>query len=125
MQALTREWVQKAEEDLTAAQLLRQNDKLFANIICFHCQQCAEKYLKSLLQETGQPVPKTHDLVRLLTDLLPQFPTLRSISRGLEPLNKYAIDSRYPGYRATARNATTALRWAEKIRSVVRELLEI
>jgi HEPN domain-containing protein len=26
--------------------------------VCFHCQQCAEKYLKGLLEEHGHAVPK-------------------------------------------------------------------
>jgi uncharacterized protein len=51
--------------------------------VCFHCQQCAEKYLKALMEELGLPVPKTHDLDLLLRALLPHHPTLRSLRRGL------------------------------------------
>lgn len=42
----------------------------------FHCQQAAEKYLKALLHENGLAVPKTHDLEKLLGDLLPHDATL-------------------------------------------------
>ena len=41
--------------------------------VCFHCQQAAEKYLKALLQDLREPIPHTHDLVRLLNLLLPHL----------------------------------------------------
>jgi HEPN domain-containing protein len=39
--------------------------------VCFHCQQCVEKYLKALMEELGHTVPKTHFLDHLLTALKP------------------------------------------------------
>jgi hypothetical protein len=38
------------------------------NIVCFWCQQSAEKYLKGLMVELDGSVPKVHDLDRLLAD---------------------------------------------------------
>ncbi|MDR0598605.1 MAG: HEPN domain-containing protein, partial [Treponema sp.] len=35
-------------------------------MICFHCQQAAEKYLKGFLVFKGIEFPKTHDLAALL-----------------------------------------------------------
>lgn len=67
------------------------------NGVCFHCQQCAEKYLKALLEELGQPVPRTHNLDDVLTLLLPSHGTLRSLKRGLIFLTRFAVDTRYPG----------------------------
>ncbi len=47
---LIKEWVLKAEEDyLTVEELYKMHARRFAAIICFHAQQCAEKYLKALL----------------------------------------------------------------------------
>ena len=52
MNELTKEWVEKAEEDFDVADtLLYGRDVPLAAAICFHCQQCAEKYLKAYLQE--------------------------------------------------------------------------
>jgi len=34
--------------------------------VCFHAQQCAEKYLKAFLEERNMSFGKTHDLVVLL-----------------------------------------------------------
>ena len=93
--------------------------------VCFHCQQCAEKYLKGLLVELGLAVPKTHDLVRLLTVLLLHFPSLRPLRRGLQFLTNFAVVTRYPGGKAEKRQAVAALRWAERVRTAVRTLLGI
>ena len=67
MKATTREWVEKAEADYDAALLLRPSRKRHArDIVCFHLQQCVEKYLKARLEEAGLSFPKTHDLEQLL-----------------------------------------------------------
>lgn len=39
-------WQQKANEDLAVAEELRDLGTGHFGIICFHCQQAAEKYLK-------------------------------------------------------------------------------
>ncbi len=91
--------------------------------MCFHCQQCVEKYLKGLLEELGLTVPKTHDLGHLLADLIPRYPSLRSLRRGLVSLTAFAVRARYPGMSATKRQATSALGWADLVRTSVRALL--
>ena len=50
MKPLTKEWVKKAERDFTSANRewrARKNPNYDG--LCFHCQQCAEKYLKACL----------------------------------------------------------------------------
>jgi HEPN domain-containing protein len=68
-------------------------------------------------------VPKTHDLIRLVKLLLPQHPRLRGLQRGLEFLTDFAVDTRYPGDNATKRQATSAERWAGKVREACRQIL--
>jgi HEPN domain-containing protein len=91
-------------------------------VVCFHCQQGAEKYLKGLLEELGLTIPKTHHLDDLLTRLLPHHSSLR---RGLLFLTNFAVGIRYPGDNATKRQATSALRWGDRVRTVARALLGI
>jgi HEPN domain-containing protein len=91
--------------------------------VCFHCQQCAEKYLKGLLEELGLPVPKIHYLDLLLDALVSHHPTLRSLRRGMLFLTVFAVDTRYPGNSASKRQAVAALRWAERVRHAPRVLL--
>jgi HEPN domain-containing protein len=93
--------------------------------VCFHCQQCAEKHLKALLEELGLPVPKTHDCIRLLTVILPYHASLRPLRRGLAFLTNFAVAVRYPGDRAKKREAQAALRWASRVRSIARAALRI
>ncbi len=95
----------------------------FNDLICFHCQQAAEKYLKALLQERGVKAPRTHDLQDLLSLLLPHDPTLRPLARGLLFLNPFAVDYRYPGENASRRQAQAAIRWAQKVRDELRKHL--
>lgn len=123
MKRATREWVRKAEADHLAATALAAASDPHHDAVCFHCQQSAEKYLKALLEEAGQPVPKTHDLDRLLALLRPTHSGLAQLRRGLMVLTEYGVDVRYPGFRATKRQAASAARWAAKVRDACRALL--
>jgi HEPN domain-containing protein len=91
--------------------------------VCFHCQQCAEKYLKAVLHELGVAFSKTHDLEGLLDLLLPHHSALGRFRRGLRFLTEFAVDPRYPLMRTTKRQAASALRWAGKLRLACRNLL--
>src|SRR5579872_1449441 len=72
MKKTTREWVKKAEQDYVVAKQTSRSKVPVHDSVCFHCQQCAEKYLKGLMAELGISVPKTHDLELLETTRLDQ-----------------------------------------------------
>lgn len=48
--------------------------------VCFHAQQCAEKYLKAKLCEADIPFGKVHDLVYLLNAAIFAEPDWKKIS---------------------------------------------
>src|SRR3954447_20055421 len=125
MKRSTAAWVRKAEDDWCGANALARQRPPVHDLVCFHCQQSAEKYLKALLEELALPVPKTHDLVRLGTLLRPHHPGLKSVYRGLPLLTRYAVTARYPGFTATKRQAVAAVRWADRVREAARRLLRI
>jgi HEPN domain-containing protein/predicted nucleotidyltransferase len=125
MKRTTAGWVEKAEEDFALARLARRSKKPLHDSVCYHCQQCAEKYLKALLEELGISVSKTHKLKGLLTRLEVDHPTLRFLRRGVGFLDKFAVDPRYPGMNASKRKAIAAFRWAGKVRGEARRLLRI
>lgn len=50
MKRHTAKWVLKAEDDIESARTLAALAKPKRDVVCFHCQQAAEKYLKALLQ---------------------------------------------------------------------------
>ena len=61
--AIVLEWVVKAENDLlNAAHTLKLGRRCPTDTVCFHAQQCAEKYVKALLVFRGVDFPRTHDL---------------------------------------------------------------
>ena len=126
MNPLTAEWVAKAESDLTSAlREWRARKAPNYDAACFHAQQCAEKYLKALLQEKGITFGKTHNLVSLLDVLLPSEPTWTGIRDDLRTLSEYAVDFRYPGAYATKQNAQMAIAICRDVRQRVRASLAL
>lgn len=117
--------MRKAEADHRLAVQISRGDEPFYDQMCFHCQQSVEKYLKALLEERGQSIPYTHILRDLLALLLSHHPSLRSFQRGLKFLTRFAVGTRYPGQNATKRQAQAALRWAERVRTECRTLLNV
>ncbi len=124
MKAQTAEWVAKAEGDWNAArQLNRVRKDPNYDGVCFHCQQCVEKYLKARLEEAGRSFPKTHDLIKLLgmtVAVEPQWTVLHQFVVGLNP---FAIGYRYPGLTATKADAKAAIQECRTIRRAVRTAL--
>lgn len=125
MSPLTLEWIEKAEEDYNIAELARQASRPFHNSICFHAQQCIEKYLKAWLQEADVPVPRTHDLEELLVLIEPTLPTWAQWQPDFKRVTEYAVDSRYPGDSATADDTQHAMRICDAVRQVVRASLKL
>ena len=63
---ITNEWLQIAYDDYDSARFLFDN-KLPKplEIICYHCQQSAEKSLKAFLCANDVVIPKTHEVARV------------------------------------------------------------
>ncbi len=124
--AEVRRWVEKAENDFRNAEyVLTLKENCPYDTVSYHCQQCAEKYLKALLILRGVDFPRTHDLV-VLFNLLRQIEVLNLQVHDVQPLNRYSIESRYPGdwEPVDASEANTAFAMAKNIRTIVRPLLE-
>lgn len=101
MQALTMEWIIKAEGDFATMQREMQvQDTPNYDAVCFHAQQCAEKYLKAQMQEAGIPLTRIHDLSTLLNELLVLDSTWSTLQPALETLTDFAVSYRYPGANA-------------------------
>jgi HEPN domain-containing protein len=122
--AVAAEWIAKAENDLlTATHTLTLGPRAPTDTVCFHAQQCAEKYLKALLTLRRTDFPKTHDL-EALTARLKNGPRPVLRADDLARLTRYAVIARYPGGEvlalAEARGAVAA---ARRIRRTIRTLL--
>lgn len=118
------EWIEKAEGNYHSAQvLMRQRKHLVPDVVCNQCQQCAEKYLKSLLVKHGLSFPKTHDLTQLKNLIKSVDADILLIAPALDTLNPYGIDVRYPGLQATTRDARDAVQAMKAVRKFVRAKL--
>jgi HEPN domain-containing protein len=126
MKPLTKEWVRKADGDFATAQReLRARRAPNYDAACFHAQQCAEKYLKALLQEKEIEFGKTHNLIALLDMVIDPFPLLESIRPALHMLNSFAVDFRYPGENADKELAARAVKLCMLVRRELRASLRI
>jgi HEPN domain-containing protein len=120
------QWIEKAEHDLCNAEhtLTIRDDECPFDTVCFHAQQCVEKYLKSWLISQRRDVPRSHDLVVLLN--LALVAGFRGAGpQDVQPLNRYTIEARYPGdWDPIDRlEAEQAVAMAQRFREAVRALL--
>jgi HEPN domain-containing protein len=126
MKPITREWVEKAEADFATAQReIRVRKHPNYDGVCFHCQQCAEKYLKARLQEDRVVFAKTHNLLVLLDLLLPSYQTWNVLRPDLLILNNFAVAYRYPGESTDLQTTRDAFERCKRIRAVVRKSLDL
>lgn len=125
MNPLTLEWAQKAERDYAAIALHQQTESPDYDMICFHAQQCIEKYLKAWLQEANIPLVRSHDLSALLGLILPTVPSWQSWVSDFSVIAPYAVEFRYPGKSATDRNAQHAVHICTEVRQAIRSELKL
>jgi HEPN domain-containing protein len=118
---LVRQWIGKAEEDFKNAEyVLTLEENCPVSTVCFHSQQCVEKYLKALLACWSLDVPRSHDLLelcnRIATDRRPSLS-----QEGLAVLNRYAVEARYPGDWdiISRQEAEEAFRIAQSVRETI------
>ena len=126
MNELTKEWLFKADEDIYSADLLLHAGEVpVPDYVCFHCQQCAEKYLKAYLQEHQIEFKRKHDLMPLLKLCLSLDDEFKTIKKDLSALDRYAVIVRYPGITIEVDTAEDALEAAKRVQEFVRKKLKI
>ena len=124
MKPMTAEWITKAEGDFAVMErecLVKDNPNYDG--ICFHAQQCAEKYLKARLCEANITFGKIHDLAALLDQSLDGESTWERFREDLAYLSDFAVAFRYPGESADAESASDAQRYCRRFREAAREAL--
>lgn len=125
MREITDEWVLKAEGDYRSAEaLLYQIEIPEIDAACFHCQQCAEKYVKAFLTEHNIEFPRDHDLIRLLVLCLSVDESFEVIHDYLRRLKNYGVIIRYPGLTVPLEMAHEAFENATQVREFVRKKLK-
>lgn len=126
MNPITAEWVHKAEGDFaTASRELQVSNNPNYDAVCFHAQQCIEKYFKAKLQDSNIQFVKTHDLSTLLDLILPIEITWDTLRPDLQALTVFAVAYRYPGDEADKNEAYEAVTRCEKVREILRASLSL
>jgi len=90
------EWRLLAERDMSVADhLVATMRPIPTEIIAFHCQQGAEKYLKGALVIIGEDPPYIHDLNKLCKLAIKHRPSFASISAPCTVITQFAVQPRY------------------------------
>ena len=114
------EWLELADQDEASARFLTAMRPLPIEVICFHCQQSAEKTLKAFLAKKGLDIPRTHDLLVLLDLAAAVAPVLTSLESRLIALNDFAVVVRYPAHvPLEEQDAWQALKVANEVRKEI------
>jgi len=123
MQPMTQEWIDKAEGDAQVVTALWQMAEPVYDAICFHAQQCVEKYCKAWLVESEVDFPRTHDLEALAKLCLASLTELTALLDDLRFLTSFAVEIRYPGISASRQDAEHCWQSASRARALFREHL--
>jgi len=116
------EWINKADKDIKTVEIMKEFEDL-TEIICFHCQQAVEKYLKALLIKNDYEIIKTNNIDYLLNKCL-------QVNEEFEKylgtaLSEYAVDTRYPDVRyiPTREETEEAIQLMEDIVELVKKCI--
>lgn len=120
MKKITEEWIKKAEEDYLVTTRESEAKPMVGYAICFHAQQCIEKYMKAILQEKEIEFEKIHDLGVLLEQSKDILPELIGYRDELIKLSTYAVDVRYPGFDISEKEANECVEIMRKLRQIIR-----
>ena len=124
----TKEWFDMAAVDLGVAKHL---DATYypkpLEIICYHCQQSAEKAIKTLIMYYGAEggMPKLHDLSFLLNQIKHKVSIEDRFYDYADALTPYGVAVRYPNELfLEERHVKEALQFADEIFQWVKEIVD-
>ena len=120
---IVKQWIELADNDLALAEHTAKTMwPIPHEIVCFHCQQFAEKYLKAFLVSKGQEPPYIHDLAKLTSLCEVENPVFGQIKQKCIILTEYGIQPRYPGrMQIIEEDMVRALHFAADIKTFIQE----
>lgn len=122
---VAKEWFEFARIDLESAKFLINMYPKPIEIICYHCEQSAEKYLKGYLILYGNKAEKTHDLVLLNNKCQSIDENFNNIEDECIELVPYGVQVRYPyQLEVNEEDMNNAIYSAEKIQKFIASKLK-
>jgi len=122
-----KKWILKAENDLKIAKDEILTKDPATDAICFHAQQCVEKYLKAYLIYNDKEITKTHDILFLIKQCsLIDYEFKYLLEINADSLTSYAVEIRYPDdfYFPDIQEAKEAIEICEKVKEFVNNKLK-
>ena len=111
-------WLSYAQDDLGVAKhLFNTYYPKPLSIICYHCQQAAEKAVKSLIILNGSQggMPRKHDIFLLLNQIINMVKVEEKFYDYADVLSPYGVAMRYPNELVLEeRHAKRALEMADE-----------
>ena len=122
-----RQWFIKADHDSKTAQDELNTENPATDTVCFHMQQCVEKYLKGFLAFHDQEIKKIHNLTAILVDCVQVDPSFSELTaKQVDVLTPHATVLRYPDdfYIPPVEEAQHAVQLAEDVKQFVLDKLQ-
>ncbi len=94
MKKVTEQWLLAAEDDLRVIARIVSDESL-THMVAFHSQQCIEKSLKAIIEETDLGLVRIHNLGRLF-EIVKSYQVFEVDESVVDVLDKLYIDARYP-----------------------------
>jgi len=95
MKERVKEWIERGERDLAAAELLFDKSEYF-DVVLFHLHQAVEKFLKGFLIHSGWRLKKIHDLETLITEAIDFDGAFEKYLDLARKLTAFYYQERYP-----------------------------
>ena len=114
---LAKEWSDFAEMDYISASHLMSLIPIPVEIVCYHCQQSAEKALKGYLIFLDIKPSRTHNIENLIQSVEEKDPDIMKLGKLAVLLSSYAVSTRYPhSLDLTVKDAKDAIDAANQIK---------
>jgi HEPN domain-containing protein len=119
---LIHNWQVKADHDLAIIEQGLHAEPVVTDVLCFHCQQAVEKYLKLYLVAHHVDYPRTHNIAVLL-EACKHIDETFGILDDVVYLTEYAVELRYPDdfYMPTQEELQQAYQHALRVKTFVLE----
>lgn len=123
---IVKEWLNYANMDMISAQYLTSLKPMPYEIICYHCQQTAEKLLKAYIIFHDGELLRTHDLIELNSICCTYSKEFLNIIDNCINLNDYSVQVRYPYHQFDLEKSDVeqALKDMEIIDNFIRERIK-
>jgi HEPN domain-containing protein len=113
------EWFQIADDDFDSAKILSEAFRKHNEIICYHCAQAVEKYLKGYLEYKDIIPKKTHNLILLLDECIEIEKCFENVKTECSLINRFTNEIRYPHrFEVKEEDVKYSLNAVERIRNI-------